>query len=93
MSKRCQLTGTTSRAGQNVSHSNIKTKRRFDPNLQRVHLHSDALGRRVPLRITTRALRSVQKRGGLDAWLLGTDDARLAPDAVRLKRAVRKALA
>jgi large subunit ribosomal protein L28 len=92
MPKQCQLTGVRSRSGQNVSHSNIKSKRRFDPNLQRVHLHSDALGRRVPLRITTRALRSVQRHGGLDAWLIGTDDARLAPEALRLKRAVRKAL-
>jgi large subunit ribosomal protein L28 len=92
MPKQCQLTGARSRSGQNVSHSNIKTKRRFDPNLQRVRLHSDALGRQVPLRITTRVLRTVQKHGGLDAWLLGTADARLAPEALRLKRAVRKAL-
>jgi len=91
--KRCMLTGAGPSAGNNVAHSNTKTKRRFDPNLQRVHLLSDALGRSVPLRITTRALRTVQKHGGLDPFLLKTDDRKLAPEAIRLKRSVRKALA
>ena len=86
------LTGAGPKAGNNVAHSNTKTKRRFDPNLQRVHLLSDALGRSVPLRITTRALRTVQKHGGLDPFLLKTDDRKLAPEAIRLKRSVRKAL-
>ena len=92
MPRRCQLTGVGPRAGRNVAHSNVKTCRRFDPNLQRVHLQSDALGRRVALRITTRALRTVQKHGGLDPFLLKMDDRKLAPDAVRLKRSVQKAL-
>lgn len=92
MSKHCELTGKRGKAGQNVSHSNRKTKRRFEPNLQRVHLESEALRRRVPLRISTRALRTVQKRGGLDAYLLSEADALLAPEALRLKREVRKAL-
>jgi large subunit ribosomal protein L28 len=92
MPKQCQLTGKRPRAGQNVSHSNVKTKRRFDPNLQRVHLHSDALGRRVGLRVSVRALRSVLKRGGLDAYLLRTQDAKLPAEALRLKRSVQKAL-
>lgn len=92
MPRRCQLTGVGPRAGRNVGHSNVKTCRRFDPNLQRVHLQSDALGRRVALRITTRALRTVQKHGGLDPFLLKMDDRKLAPDAVRLKRSVQKAL-
>ena len=93
MSKRCMLTGTGPRAGRNVAHSNVKTNRRFNPNLQRVHLQSDALNRSVPLRITTRALRTVQKHGGLDPFLLRTDDRKLAPEALKLKRSVRKALA
>jgi large subunit ribosomal protein L28 len=92
MPKRCQLTGVGPRAGRNVAHSNVKTCRRFDPNLQRVHLQSDALGRRIALRITTRALRTVQKHGGLDPYLLKMADRKLAPDAVRLKRSVQKAL-
>jgi large subunit ribosomal protein L28 len=93
MPKHCELTGKSPRSGQNVSHSNVKTKRRFDPNLQRVHLHSEALGRRVALRVSTRALRTVVKRGGLDAYLLGTRDAKLPAEALRLKRDVKKALA
>lgn len=92
MPRRCTLTGTRSRAGQNVSHSNRKSKRRFEPNLQHAHLHSDALGRSVRLRITTRALRTVTKRGGLDAYLIGTEDAKLPPEALALKRRVQRAL-
>ena len=86
------LTGTGPRAGHNVAHSNVKTNRRFNPNLQRVHLQSDALRRSVPLRITTRALRTVQKHGGLDPFLLRTEDRKLAPEGLRLKRSVKKAL-
>ncbi len=92
MPKRCDLTGKGARAGRNVSHSNVKTNRRFEPNLQRVHLTSEALGRRVALRLCTRTLRTVQKRGGLDAYLLATDDARLPAEALRLKRSVQKAV-
>jgi large subunit ribosomal protein L28 len=92
MPRRCQLTGTHSHSGQNVSHSNRKSKRRFEPNLQHAHLHSEALGRRVRIRVTTRALRTVQKRGGLDAYLIATDDAKLPPEALSLKRLVLKAL-
>lgn len=92
MPKQCELTGSRPRAGHNVSHSNRRTNRRFDPNLQRVRLQSDALGRPVPLRVTTRALRTVLKRGGLDAFLLGTDDRRLPEAALRIKRRVQKAL-
>jgi large subunit ribosomal protein L28 len=92
VARRCQLTGTTPRFGHNVSHSNRKTSRRFDPNLQRATLYSDLLRRKVALRVTTRALRSVTKGGGLDAFLLATDDAKLAPEGLRLKRAVKRAL-
>jgi large subunit ribosomal protein L28 len=92
MPRRCHLTGTHSHSGQNVSHSNRKSKRRFEPNLQHAHLHSDALRRTVHLRVTTRALRTVQKNGGLDAYLLRSDDAKLPPEALALKRQVLKAL-
>jgi large subunit ribosomal protein L28 len=92
MPRRCQLTGSKVRSGQNVSHSNRKSKRTFDPNLQRVHLMSDALGRQVAVRVTTRALRSVTKVGGLDAFLLGTEDAKLPPEGLALKRDVQRAL-
>jgi large subunit ribosomal protein L28 len=93
MARRCELTGKEPQFGHNVAHSNRKTNRRFDPNLQRATLYSDALRRKVPLRVCTRALRTVQKHGGLDAYLLATADANLAPEGQRLKRKVKKALA
>ena len=92
MPRRCELTGTKVSTGNNVSHSNRRTRRTFAPNLQNVTLLSDALGERVRLRITTRALRTVQKVGGIDAFLLGTDDAKLPPEGLALKRRVRKAV-
>jgi large subunit ribosomal protein L28 len=92
MPRRCQLTGSKVMSGQNVSHSNRKSKRTFEPNLQRVHLMSDALGRQVAVRVTTRALRSVTKVGGLDAFLLGTEDAKLPPEGLAIKRDVQRAL-
>ena len=92
MPRRCDLTGAGVRAGRNVSHSNRKTPRTFAPNLQKVTLRSDALGSRVSLRVTTRALRSVQRRGGLDAYLLRTPDERLGDEGLRLKRRIRKAV-
>ena len=92
MPRRCQLTGAKVRSGQNVSHSNRKSKRTFDPNLQRVHLMSGALGRQVAVRVSTRALRTVTKLGGLDAFLLAADDAKLPPEGLALKRDVQRAL-
>jgi len=92
MPRRCELTGAKVHTGNNVSHSNRRTRRTFAPNLQNVTLISDALGERVRLRVTTRALRSVQKVGGLDAFLLGTADDRLPPEAISVKRRVRRAL-
>ena len=93
MARRCQLTGKQPQFGHNVSHSNRKTNRRFDPNLQRTTLYSEALRRNVGLRVCTRALRTVTRAGGLDAYLLRADDAKLAPEGLRLKRQVKKALA
>jgi large subunit ribosomal protein L28 len=92
MARVCELTGKKPQSGHRVSHSNVKTNRRFNPNLQNVTLYSDALRRKVRLRVCTRALRSVQRYGGLDAFLLGTDDARLGDVGLGLKRRVRKAL-
>jgi large subunit ribosomal protein L28 len=93
MSRRCDLTGTHVQYGHNVSHSNRRTQRRFLPNLQRVSFYSDALGTRVPLRVTTRAIRTVEKVGGLDAFLVKADEAKLPPEGARLRRRVIKALA
>ena len=90
MSWRCDLTGKKAQVGHKVSHSNIKTKRRFMPNLQNVTLISDALGRRVRVRVSTNALKSVDHRGGLDAFLLKAEDSELAPKMLKLKQAIAK---
>src|SRR5664279_5065399 len=90
MSWRCDLTGKKPLSGHNVSHSNIKTKRRFMPNLQNVTLISDALGRSVRARISTNALKTVDHRGGLDAFLIKAKDADLAPKMLVLKRQIVK---
>lgn len=91
MSRRCDLTGKTAQVGHRVSHSNIKTKRRFLPNLLNVTLISDALGRSVKLRVSANALRTVDHRGGLDAFLMKANDDELSLKALELKRLVRKA--
>ncbi len=93
MSRRCELTGKSPLVGHKVSHSNIKTKRRFLPNLLNVRLASDALGRSVRLRICANALKSVDHRGGFDAFLLKARDTELSPRALDLKRQVVKKLA
>jgi large subunit ribosomal protein L28 len=90
MSRRCDLTAKGPQVGHKVSHSNIKTKRRFLPNLLNVTLISDALGRSVKLRISANALKSVDHRGGLDAFLMKARDTELSPKALELKRAVKK---
>ena len=90
MSWRCDLTGKKALVGHKVSHSNRKTKRRFLPNLQNVTLASDTLGRRVRVRVSTNALKTVDHRGGLDAFLLKAKDADLSPKMLELKRQVVK---
>lgn len=90
MSRRCELTGKNAQVGHLVSHSQIKTKRRFMPNLCDVTLLSDALNRSVRLRISAHALRSVEHRGGLDTFLIKASDTQLSDRALRLKREVVK---
>ena len=90
MSRRCELTGKTVLVGHKVSHSNIKTKRRFLPNLRNVTLISDTLGRRIRLRVSANALKTVDHRGGLDAFLLKAKDDELAPRVLELKRQIVK---
>jgi len=90
MSRRCKLTGKTRLIGNRVSHSNRKTKRRFLPNLLNVTLMSDSLGRSVRLRISANALKTVDHRGGLDAFLLAAKDSELSPRALEIKRQVTK---
>ncbi|MFL6799366.1 MAG: 50S ribosomal protein L28 [Xanthobacteraceae bacterium] len=90
MSRRCELTGKKAQVGHKVSHSNIKTKRRFLPNLLNVTLISDALGRSVRLRICANALKTVDHRGGLDSFLMKAKDEELSRKALELKRQVQK---
>jgi large subunit ribosomal protein L28 len=90
MSRRCELTGKTRQIGHKVSHSNRKTKRRFLPNLLNVTLQSDALERSVRMRISAHALKSVDHRGGLDAFLLKAKDAELSARALEIKQAIVK---
>lgn len=90
MSRRCDLTGKTALTGHKVSHSNHKTKRRFLPNLCDVTMMSEALGRSVKLRISANALKTVDHRGGLDAFLLKASDLDLSPRALVIKRALTK---
>ena len=90
MSRRCDLTGKSVLVGHKVSHSNIKTKRRFLPNLLNVTMISDTLGRSVRARISANALKSVDHRGGLDAFLMKAKDDDLSVKALELKRQIRK---
>ncbi|MBP2291809.1 50S ribosomal protein L28 [Azospirillum rugosum] len=91
MARRCSVTGKGTQFGNNVSHANNKTRRRFQPNLQETSLLSDALGQLVRLRLSTNAIRSIEHKGGLDAFLLDAKDAVLSLDARRLKRRIAKA--
>ena len=91
MSKRCALTGKSVATGNNVSHAVNKTRRRFYPNLQRATLISDALRQRVSLKISTRALRTIEVNGGLDRWLLDTNNSKLTPEAKTLKKRIIRA--
>src|SRR5581483_10922934 len=90
MSWRCELTGKTRQIGHKVSHSNRKSKRRFLPNLLNVTMMSDSLGRSVRLRISAHALKTVDHRGGLDAFLLKAKETELSPRARDLKRQIRQ---
>jgi len=90
MAWRCELTGKSRQIGHRVSHSNIKTKRRFRPNLLNVTLLSESLNRRVRLRVSANALKTVDHRGGLDAFLIAAKDAELSPRVLELKREVVK---
>ena len=93
MSRRCELTGVGPMVGHNVSHSNIKTKRRFLPALAETGLQSDALGQTFRLKISNAALRTLDYKGGLDVVLLNTKDELLSLRARRIKRQVKAKLA
>lgn len=89
MSRRCELTGVGPMTGNRVSHSNIKSKRRFLPALSPASVHSEALGQTFRLRITNAALRTLDFRGGLDPFLLKASDEDLSPRALKIKRQLK----
>jgi large subunit ribosomal protein L28 len=91
MARRCTLTGKGVLVGNNVSHANNRTRRRYLPNLQRHRLFSETLGESIRLRISVHALRTVEHQGGLDGFLLGARDADLTGDLRRLKRRIAAA--
>ncbi len=91
MSRRCELTGKGVMTGNNVSHANNKSRRRFLPNLNEVSLTSETLGQTHRFKISAHALRTVDHRGGLDAFLAKAKDVELSPAALKLKRQISKA--
>ena len=91
MSRRCALTGKGVQTGHRVSHSNIKTLRRFLPNLTTVSFYSEKLKQSIRLRVATSTIRTVEKNGGLDSWLLTAKDKVLSDEARKIKRRIRKA--
>lgn len=93
MSRRCELSGKAVQSGNTVSHANNKNRRRFLPNLNHVTLISDALKQNVHLKVSSYALRTVEARGGLDAYLMKARDSELSPRALKLKRQIAKRLA
>ena len=93
MSRRCELTGVGPMVGHNVSHSNIKTKRRFLPALRATKLQSEALGQNFTLRVTNAALRTLDYKGGLDAYLVKASDEDLSPRALKIKKQVKAKMA
>ena len=90
MARRCMILGTGVMTGNNVSHAINKTRRRFLPNLQVARLMSEVLGEDVRLRLSTRALRTIEIKGGLDAFLLGTPNRKLPVEAQKIKRRILK---
>jgi large subunit ribosomal protein L28 len=90
MSRTCELTGKKPMVGHKVSHSNIKTKRRYLPNLVQVTVHSDAMGQSYSARVSAAALRTVDKRGGLDAYLAKAKDEQLSAKMLKIKREIAK---
>jgi large subunit ribosomal protein L28 len=92
MARKCVVTGKGVQVGHNVSHSNVKTKRRFLPNLQQTSVLSDVLGS-IRLRVTAAGIRTIEHKGGIDAFLRNTPDRKLSPEIRRLKRRVERAAA
>ncbi len=92
MAKRCSLTGKGVQTGNNVSHAHNRTRRRFLPNLQATSIWSEALEKGLRVRVSAYALRLLEQKGGIDAYLLATRDAKLSPEFRRFKKQIQKAI-
>ena len=90
MSKVCEISGKKPMSGNNVSHANNRTKRRFIPNLQRVKLYSGTLQKYINLNITVRTMKTVEKNGGLDSYLIKTSNINLDDTAIKIKKQILK---
>lgn len=90
MTRRCMVTGKGPMSGNNVSHANNKTKRRFLPSIKTTKLYSEALGRMIELKLTTHGIRSVEHKGGLDAYLTGTAPSKLDESLRPIRAQVKK---
>ena len=88
MSMKCQLTGKTFQSGNNVSHAKNRTKRRFLPNLQNTTFISEKLGRSIRLKVAGSTIRTVEKKGGLDEYLLSASNSELPPEALKIKKQI-----
>ena len=93
MARVCSVSGKKPHFGNNVSHANNKTRRRWQPNLQICSFPSEILGKRVSMRLTTNGIRTVEHNGGIDGWLLGTRNSRLGEAALKIKKQILKAQA
>ena len=88
MTKKCELTGKTYKSGNNVSHAKNRTKRRFLPNLQKITFISEKLGKKIQLKVAASAIRTVEKKGGLDDFLVSTPNSKLPEKAKKLKKTI-----
>ena len=88
MTMKCELTGKMYLGGNNVSHAKNRTRRRFLPNLQNISFLSEKLGRKIQLKVATSAIRTVEKKGGLDEFLLNTSNTKLPSEALKLKKRI-----
>ena len=88
MSMKCQLTGKTFQSGNNVSHAKNRTKRRFLPNLQNISFISEKLGKSIRLKVAASAIRTVEKKGGLDEYSLSASNSELPPEALKIKKQI-----
>lgn len=93
MARVCTVTGKKPHFGNNVSHANNRSRRRWQPNLQVCSFPSDILGKPVTLRLTANGIRTVEHNGGIDAWVMGSRKSRLSEDALKLRKAMEKAVA